>query len=128
MEILRALRVLPGLTTGFASELGTRHLPSGPDIQGSLLAIGLIIRNGGGDRMPTDYRKLGELVGYQLVTTDRGEAALRDVVIDAAAWEARYLVAGADAWAPNHEVLVAVRSLTGVDDARREIALELPSD
>jgi hypothetical protein len=78
--------------------------------------------------MPTDYRKLDELVGYRLVTTDGEEAALRDVVIDVAAWEARYLVAGADAWAPHPEVLVAVRSLTGVDDARREIALELPYD
>ena len=72
--------------------------------------------------------KAGDLIGYRVHALDGEAGALRDLVVEPLAWQVRYLVVDADAWAPGHEVLVAPRSLGGVDEARRELATELSVD
>jgi hypothetical protein len=72
--------------------------------------------------------KAGDLIGYRVYALDGEAGALRDLVVEPLAWQVRYLVVGADAWAPNHEVLVAPRSLGGIDEARREVETELSID
>lgn len=71
--------------------------------------------------MSKTYVKAGDLVGYRLRTLDTETAALRDLILDVAAWQARYLSVDADAWAPSREVLVAPRSVTGIDEPARSI-------
>jgi hypothetical protein len=78
--------------------------------------------------MQKTYLRAGELTGCRLITLDEGNAALRDLLVDASTWTVPYLVAGADAWPPGYEVLVPSRSLTGVDEPRREVAVELTFD
>lgn len=72
--------------------------------------------------------KAGELIGYRVYAADGEAGALRDLVLEPGAWQIRYLVVGADAWAPNHEVLVAPRAVGGVDEARREVETGLSID
>ena len=72
--------------------------------------------------------KAGDLIGYRLQAVDGEAAAVRDLVVDPAAWQVRYVVVGADEWAPGHEVLVAPRSLGGIDEQRRELSAELTAE
>jgi hypothetical protein len=72
--------------------------------------------------------KAGNLIGYRVYAVDGEAGAVRDLVLEPMAWQVRYLVVGADAWAPDHEVLVAPRSLGGVDEVRREVETELSID
>jgi hypothetical protein len=69
--------------------------------------------------------RAGDLIGYRVHAVDGEAGALRDLVVEPVGWQVRYLVVDADAWAPDHEVLVAPRSLGGVDEARRELDTEL---
>lgn len=78
--------------------------------------------------MVKTYLKAGRLIGYGLRTRDAQRAAVRDLVVDPTSWSVRYLTAETDAWAPGREVPVPPRSLTGVDEGRREIETELTFD
>jgi len=75
--------------------------------------------------MQKSYLKAADLIGYGVRTTDEGEAGLRDLVIDAALWTVPYVLVDAEAWAPGHDVLVALRSLAAVDEAARAMDVEL---
>lgn len=75
--------------------------------------------------MEKTYLKAGDLIGCRVRTLDGESAALRDLVVDLRTWAVRYLAAETDAWAPGNQVLVATRSLAGVDEPSREIAVDL---
>lgn len=78
--------------------------------------------------MQKSYLKAADLVGYRVRTTDEGEAGLRDLAIDTALWRVPYVLVDAEAWAPGHDVLVALRSLAAVDEAARAMDVELTID
>jgi hypothetical protein len=78
--------------------------------------------------MQKTERKAFDLIGYRVHAVDGEAGALRDLVIEPSAWMVRYLVVGADAWAPDHEVLLAPRSLGDIDEQRREVSTELSVD
>ncbi len=65
------------------------------------------------------------LLGYRVRAVDGEAGAVRDLVVDPVTWQLRYLGVDADAWAPGHEVLIAPASLGAVDEARRELTVEL---
>ena len=69
-----------------------------------------------------------DLVGYRVHATDGEAGALKDLLIDAGDWSVRYLAVDAEAWAPQEEVLVVPRSLTEIDEARRELAVDLTAE
>lgn len=75
--------------------------------------------------MYATYLKAEQLIGYRIRTWDDQYAALRDLVINTQNWSVPYLSVEAEALAPRRQVLVPSRSLLGLDEALREISVEL---
>ena len=75
--------------------------------------------------MTDNYLSANRLLGFKLRTLDEVSVGLRDLILDEEQWIVRYLVADAAAWAPHRGVLVTMRSVTGLDEVRGELSLNL---
>jgi len=78
--------------------------------------------------MTESYLSANQLLGSTLRTLDDVGVGVTDLILNTEDWSVRFLVAEADAWAPNKKVLVAATSVTGVDEQRRALGLDLTAD
>ncbi len=70
-------------------------------------------------------RRLGDLKGYALFAHDGEIGRIKQVYFDDEQWVVRYFVVHAGGWLLGRDVLIAPRSLTGVDDDNKRIELDL---
>jgi len=73
-------------------------------------------------------RKLGNLIGYSLLARDGEIGKLEQIYFDDQRWTVRYLVVHTGGWLLGREVLIAPRSVTGVDPEHRCLAVDLTRD
>jgi len=78
--------------------------------------------------MTQTFLSMNTLLGWRLHTTDGMTAGLRDALLDTDSWTVHLLLAEAEAWAPERELLVAPRMVTGYDEGRAEIALDADAE
>ncbi|MEA3641679.1 MAG: hypothetical protein VBE63_17300 [Lamprobacter sp.] len=74
------------------------------------------------------FLAVSHLFGTRLRTTDGMTAGLRDVLLDTDQWIIRLLTVEAEAWAPERELLIAPRMVTGYDEARAELDLDADAE
>jgi len=75
--------------------------------------------------MTERYLSANTLLECRLRTTDGTEAVLRDLIVDAGAWNIGFLAAEVEGWAPDRQILLLPGDIAAVDEARGEIALSL---
>lgn len=73
-------------------------------------------------------RKLNKLRDCRLQAQDGEIGDLREVYFDDQAWTVRYLVVRTGGWLLGREVLIAPRSVTGVDEQRRALTVRLTQE
>ncbi|WPL18386.1 hypothetical protein Thiowin_03457 [Thiorhodovibrio winogradskyi] len=78
--------------------------------------------------MNQNFLSVNTLLGWRLRTTDGLTAGLRDLLFDRDSWTARLLVAEAEGWAPERELLIAPRMVTGYGAARAELELDVDAE
>lgn len=78
--------------------------------------------------MTQSFLSVNTLLGWRLRTTDGMTAGLRDALLDTENWSIRLLVAEAEGWAPERELLVAPRMVAGYDEARAELDLDADAE
>lgn len=75
--------------------------------------------------MNQSFLSLHQLLGWRLRTSDGMTAGLRDALVDTDSWTVRLLLAEAEGWAPEQELLIAPRMVSGYDAARAELNLDI---
>jgi hypothetical protein len=78
--------------------------------------------------MNQTFLSMNTLFGWRLRTTDGMTAGLQDALLDTESWTVQMLLAEAEAWAPERELLLAPRMVTGYDEGRAEIDLDTDSE
>ena len=78
--------------------------------------------------MNQSFLSVNTLLGWRLRTTDGMTAGLRDALVDTENWSIRLLVAEAEGWAPERELLVAPRMVAGYDEVRAELDLDADAE
>lgn len=78
--------------------------------------------------MNQSFLSLNTLLGWRLRTRDGATAGLRDALLDVDSWTLRLLSAEAEAWAPERELLLAPRMVSGYDEARAELDLDMDAE
>lgn len=70
-------------------------------------------------------RRVGQMTGHALQARDGEIGVLEEVYFDDAEWTVRYLVVRTGSWLSGREVLVAPRSVTGIDHEGKRVAVDL---
>lgn len=78
--------------------------------------------------MNQSFLSVNTLLGWRMRTTDGMTAGLRDALLDTENWRIRLLVAEAEGWAPERELLIAPRMVAGYDEARAELDLDADAE
>ncbi|MBK1620794.1 hypothetical protein CKO42_20640 [Lamprobacter modestohalophilus] len=78
--------------------------------------------------MNQSFLSLTHLFGWRLRTTDGMTAGLLDALLDTDQWTIRLLVAEAEGWAPERELLIAPRMVAGYDEVRAELDLDTDAE
>lgn len=78
--------------------------------------------------MNQSFLSVNTLLGWRLRTRDGMTAGLRGVLLDTDNWTLSLLSAEAEGWAPERELLLAPRMVTGYDEARAELDLDADAD
>lgn len=76
-------------------------------------------------RMTNSYFSATQLLGSKLRTLDGAGVGLLDLMLNTDQWMVRFLVADADAWAPNRGVLVSTDAVADLDEASGDLMLDL---
>ena len=77
--------------------------------------------------MTNSYFTATQLLDSKLRTLDGTAVGLLDLMLDTDQWMVRFLVADADAWAPNRGVLVSTDSVADLNEASGDLELDLPT-
>jgi hypothetical protein len=77
--------------------------------------------------MTSSYFTATQLLDSKLRTLDGTAVGLLDLMLDTDQWMVRFLVADADAWAPNRGVLVSTDSVADLHEASGDLELDLPT-
>jgi hypothetical protein len=77
--------------------------------------------------MKQRYLSAEALLRCRLLTSDGALAGLTDLILDTEDWHVRFLAAGVQRWATDHDVLVTPQLVARVDEARGVVTLDLSS-
>lgn len=69
-----------------------------------------------------------ELKKYDILATDGTIGTVHDFYLDEDKWTVRYLVVDTMKWLPGKKVLISPMSIVGMDDAEKQIALNLTKE
>jgi len=75
--------------------------------------------------MNATFRSVETLLACRILTEDGVEAGLTDLIFDADAWRVQFLVADTQSWAPDRDAILAPRLVSGIDEARGLISVDL---
>ena len=74
------------------------------------------------------FYKVKDLHGYRIRATDGELGHFQEVFFDDNEWRVRYFVVKTGTWLTGRDVLIAPASVTGIDQAARDIAVNLTRD
>ena len=75
--------------------------------------------------MNDTFRSVETLLACRLLTRDGVEAGLTDLVFDIDAWRVVFLLADTQSWAPHRDAVLTPRLISGIDESRQLISLDL---
>jgi hypothetical protein len=78
--------------------------------------------------MNQSFLAVSTLLNWRLRTNDGLLAGLRDLLIDADDWSVQLMSAEAEGWAPERELLVAPRAVTGRDEVSAALELDIDAE